>query len=339
MALGDAFTPFARPIFLRCVSIIHTNLEKSMAAVNNPGLEQPDKDFLVTSLDLLSAIIQAQTGDKAMDLVKETQTSFFELLTYCMEDLADEVRQSAYALLGDCAKYVFPLLQSHLQVLFPVLVKQLDLENVVDEDAEGSLAVINNACWSVGEIAIQHGKGMEPFIPELLSKFTEIMSNELVPKGVNENAAIALGRLGLENYEQLAPVLSSFADEFLDAMTLVDASEEKATAFKGFTMVVGQNPQAMEKSLLKFFVAIAKYHDLKLRNPIHQDLHKLFQEVSPLSNHPSCLLASEMLTRLPTIGHKRLQAIDTSISRVCRPDAARGPTGSEDELLGLVCCR
>ncbi|KAL7813439.1 armadillo-type protein [Trichoderma gracile] len=279
LALGQAFTPYAPPIFLRCINIIHANLEQGIMATTDHALDQPDKDFLITSLDLLSAIIQALEDDKSAELVKSSPHPFFELLGFCMEDPTDEVRQSAYALLGDCAKYVFPELQPYVPTILPILLKQLDIDSILDEEIESGFGVINNACWSAGEISMQHLKGMQPWVPELLQRLVEIMSNPGVPKGLVENAAIALGRLGLGNAEQLAPALPKFAGEFLAAMQEVDPTEEKATAFKGFTMVVGQNPQALEKVLLEFFVSIARYQDMNLRNPIKQELHEVFQNV------------------------------------------------------------
>lgn len=279
MAMHDAFAPYAEPIFLRCVNIIHVNLEQSMAYASNPTLEQPDKDFLVTSLDLLSAIIQALDDDKSAALVKSSQQSFFELLGLCMEDPADEVRQSAYALLGDCAKYVYPLLQQYLPTIFPIMLKQLDMDIVLDEEIDSGFGVVNNACWSAGEISMQHKTGMSHWVPELLQRFVEIMTNPRVPKALNENAAMALGRLGLDNSEQLAPALGTFAEEWLNSMEEVEPTEEKATAFKGFSMIVGRNPQAMEKVLLQYFAAIARYRDINLNSPIKQELHDVFQNV------------------------------------------------------------
>lgn len=280
MALNDGFAPYAQPIFRRCINLIHQNLEQSLQAVNNPNFDQPDKDFLVTSLDLLSAIVQALDNEKAAELVNGTQPAFFELLGFCMEDPTDEVRQSAYALLGDCAKYVFPQMQPFLENILPILLRQLDLDNVLDEEIDSGFSVVNNACWSAGEIAMQHGKGMAPHLDELLQRCVEIIANPRVPRAVNENAAIALGRLGLHNAEQMAPHLSTFAEDFLASMDGVEPTDEKATAFHGFTLVVGQNPQAMEKDLVHFFVAIARYKDLKLRNNVTDDLHGVFQNVS-----------------------------------------------------------
>ncbi|KAK5656181.1 hypothetical protein OQA88_4941 [Cercophora sp. LCS_1] len=279
MALGDAFSPFAEPIFGRCVNIIHQNLEASMTARTNPNFDTPDKDFLVTSLDLLSAIIQALGSEKATKLVNNSQPAFFELLSFCLEDPTDEVQQSAYALLGDCARYVFELLKPYLPSIFPILLKRLDLDNILDEEIDNGFSVVNNACWSAGEIAMQYQKAMAPFVPELLQRCVEIITNPRVPKGVNENAAIALGRLGLENHDLLAPHLQTFAEEFLNSMDEVDPSEEKATAFKGFSLTIAQNPQAIEHVLLRFFVAIARYEDLKLRTPVKSELHDVFQNV------------------------------------------------------------
>lgn len=319
MAFGDAFAPYAQPIFRRCVNIIHQNLEQSMAAGRDANFDQPDRDFLVTSLDLLSAIIQALDDNKATELVGDTQPAFFELLGFCMEDPADEVRQSAYALLGDCAKYVFPQLETRLSTLVPILLKQLDLDNILDEEIDAGFSVVNNACWSAGEIAIRYGKGMAPYVGELLQRCVEIITNPRVPKGVNENAAIALGRLGLDNAELMAPHLGTFAEEFLTSMEDVIVTDEKDTAFKGFTNVVAQNPQAMEKVLLQFFKSIAEYSkDMKFPNPLRAELQKAFQDVSIVS---LCSMLNHCYSH-DVLGHQCLPANDSAVQRVPLPAEA-----------------
>lgn len=278
MAMNDAFTPYAPPIFGRCVNIIHQNLKASIAHANNPALDAPNRDFLVTSLDLLSAIVQALDPSISAKLVHESQPAFFELIVLCMEDPSNEVRQSAYAVLGDSAKYVYGQLKPSLPKIFPVLLKQLDFDNILDEEAESGFSVVNNACWSAGEIAIQHKSEMAPYIPDLFRRFVEIVGDLGIPRGVIENAAIALGRLGLSNADLLAPHLANFAEDFLSCMDEVDLTDEKATAFRGFTLIVEKNPMAMEKSLLHFFTAIARYRDMRLRSQNKTDLHEDFQK-------------------------------------------------------------
>ncbi|KJK76983.1 Importin subunit beta-2 [Metarhizium anisopliae BRIP 53293] len=279
LALGPEFAPYAPPIFVRCINIIHMNLEQSLAAASNGALDTPDKDFLITSLDLLSAIIQALGKEKSTELVKTSPQPFFELLTFCMEDPADEVRQSAYAILGDCANYVYPLMQPHLRSILPIAIKQLDLDSMLDDEVGDGFGAYNNTCWSLGEITMQHGKGMAQWVPGLLKHLVEIMCNARVPKSLAENAAIALGRLGIENSELLGPALPTFAEDFLSLMKKIEPTDEKASAFKGFSMIVGQNPQAMEKVLLDYFVAVAQYEDSELQNPLKQELHDVIQHV------------------------------------------------------------
>lgn len=284
-ALGDAFAPFAVHIFARCVRIIHQNLEQYLMAVNNAPVEKPNKDFLVTSLDLLSAIIQALDSSRSGELVSSSQPRFFDLLMFCMEDPSNDVRQSSYALLGDCAVNIFPQLQPFLPALLPVLIQQLDLDNVRDEDIVTGFSVINNACWSCGEIAMNEKEGMAPFVEKLYHHLMSIISNPEIPGSVNENAAIALGRLGVDCSTALAPHLAEFAKTFLQTIEPVDDTDEKGHAFLGFNRTVEKNPQALEDCLLDYFKASAAYSKNNF-NYHHESIGGSFQRVCKINLPP-----------------------------------------------------
>lgn len=62
MACGKGFTDYAGPIFQRSVRIIHDQLIKyqtwQTGSLTNPDLEEPDRTFLIVSLDLLSGLAQ-----------------------------------------------------------------------------------------------------------------------------------------------------------------------------------------------------------------------------------------------------------------------------------------
>ncbi|CAZ80855.1 unnamed protein product [Tuber melanosporum] len=257
-ALGREFAPFAGPIFLRCINIIHQNLELQMAYNNDRALDQPDKDFLVTSLDLLSAVIQALDSTSA-ELVSGTTPPFFQLLTVCMADPSNDVKQSSYALLGDCAIYVFEQLHPFLPNIMDLLIQQLGIQSLSDAESDTGYSVVNNACWSCGEIALKQGSGMAPYVEKLYNRLVKIIQRPEIPSSVTENAAVALGRIGIGSCDELAPHLESFAYPFLDALQKVAETDEKDTALKGFCMVVGRNPEAMESCLVPFFRAIARY--------------------------------------------------------------------------------
>ena len=290
-ALGDTFAPFALPIFARCVRIIHQNLERYLLAVHNEPMDKPDKDFLVTSLDLLSAVIQALEPAKSGELVVSSQPRFFDLLMFCMEDPNNDVRQSSYALLGDCAVNIFPQLHTFLPSLVPILIRQLDLENLRDDDADTGFSVINNACWSCGEIAMKYKQGMAPFVEKIYQSLTSIMNNPQVPTSVSENAVIALGRLGVDCSEPLAPHLADFAEPFLRIIEPVEINDEKGHAFLGLNRTIERNPQAMEACLLEYFKASLAYKKDDFI-PFHQDetIGRSFQRVSE-SWSPLFLLA------------------------------------------------
>jgi transportin-1 len=206
------------------------------------------------------------------------------------QDHNNDVRQSSYALLGDCAIYVFPQLQPYLPEVMELLIEQLNIEELSEIDEDNSFSVINNACWSCGEIALQQGKlprtqdstrsdggspaaGMSPYVERLYISLLEIIQSSKVPTSVTENAAVALGRLGLGSCDELAPHLETFAYPFLDALAKVAETDEKDTALKGFCMVVGRNPEAMESCLVPFFRAIARYKDPSA------ELQELFRQV------------------------------------------------------------
>lgn len=280
-ALGPSFVPFAPALYERCIRVIHTNLEDHINASHNPHLDVPDKDFLVTSLDLLSAIVQALDEDQAVSLVASTKPTIFDLLQYCMEHRENEVRQSAYALLGDCAKCVYPQLRASLPTLLPLLIQQLDLDNMVDELIETGFSVVNNACWSAGEISMQHGKAMEQYAQPLLKRYLDILGNDLVTRSVLENSAIALGRLGLGCAESLAPHLTTISTPFLTTIDTVDFTLEKATATQGFLLVVLANPAAMEQDLAQLFTLIARFRRyLESETSTTQELKQICQHVS-----------------------------------------------------------
>jgi transportin-1 len=259
-ALSDAFAPFAIPIFTRCIRIIHQNLEQYLLAVHNEPMNTPDKDFLVTSLDLLSAIIQALEPAKSEELVGSSQPRFFDLLMFCMEDPSNDVRQSSYALLGDCAVNIFPQLHPFLPPLMAVLIRQLDLENLRDDHADTGFSVINNACWSCGEIAMKYKRGMTPFVEQIYRNLMSIITNPQVPISVSENAVIALGRMGVDNAQVLAPHLGEFAKPFLHIIDPVEINDEKGHAFLGLNRTIETNPEAMEDCLLEYFKASVSYN-------------------------------------------------------------------------------
>jgi uncharacterized membrane protein YgcG len=327
-ALGTALEPFAPPLFSRCIRIIHDNLGQYLAAAASADVEKPEKDFVVTSLDLVSAIIQVLEQPKSGELVLGTQPPFFELLVFCMEDTSMPVRQSAYAVLGDSAIYVPGCVKPYIPALMPIVLRQLDLDAAPDDPAAtgsggsgslsasggsgsgsgngggddgsggggggggngsggiGGFGVLSNACWASGELCAHVPDGMAPYVEQLYERMAGIVLNPDVPQSVHENAAVALGRLGMAVPAKLAPRLTDFAERFLDALERVAWTEEKISAFEGFAKIVALNPQSMEHCLAKYFEAMARYAAaLQTQTAESTRLQPLFRDVGYVLSH------------------------------------------------------
>lgn len=264
-AYGPAFAKYAPEFFARCKKIIYNNLEASVQFANKEIVDEPDKDFLITSIDLISCIIQAIDPQDSCKLIEDKQTPFFGLLCYCLQYYHFEVRQSTYALLGDCAIKVYSDLRPFLPQILPILIKQLDLDSIPDDDRHVGFSVLNNACWSCGEIAVKvtgdETPHIEPYVNGLYKGMFRIIESEEIPESVTENGAMALGRLGSCCAKQMAPHLGEFSQKFLELMDRVELTDEKASALLGFNQIVMKNPQAMEASLLHYFSTIASFGD------------------------------------------------------------------------------
>lgn len=278
MAYGNSFAQFAPPIFDRCIKLIYSNLGQHLAFMAGQSVDQPDKDFIVSALDLLSAIIQAVDAAESSRLINESQPRFYDLLSFCMEDPTDDVRQSAFALLGDCAIMVFGTLEPFLDKLMPLLIRQLDLDLIRDEDSETGFNVLINVCWSAGEIAARAGSKISSHIESMYQGLVEIVKNEECPDGANENAAMALGRMGLAAPDQMAAHLPEMAEPFLASMSKISSTAEKASAFLGFNNLIRRNPKAMEGTLVEYFTAIATFPQ-KTKDGELTELRQSFQQV------------------------------------------------------------
>lgn len=286
-ALGTTFAPYAVPIFRRCLKIIFSNLDESLAAAQNPSLDEPDPDFLVTSLDLLSAIIQALGPSNNSDehnsvkLVRDTQPNMFEMMVFCLENPNADVRQSAYALLGDCAIYIYPALSPWLNKIMPLLVSQLDLAQPASGGEGSPYAVTNNACWSCGEISMRARTAMSPYVETLLQRMYTILVSESVPVSLRENAAIAMGRLANSCAEMLAPHVATFAPLLLRNMKGIQATEEKVQAMQGVAEVARRNPRGLEHCFLELIGQIADISAAQYQ--MDKEEHDAFRKVRTAS--------------------------------------------------------
>ncbi|CAL5402313.1 unnamed protein product [Camellia sinensis] len=266
-ALGTGFSQFAQPVFQRCIDIIHSQYLAKINPVSS-GV-QYDREFIVCSLDLLSGLTEG-LGSGIESLV--TQSSLRDLLLQCCIDDAPDVRQSAFALLGDLARVCPIYLQPRLSEFLDVATKQLNTPKLKE-----TIAVANNACWAIGELAVKVREEISPIVMTLISCLVPILQHaEEFNKSLMENSAITLGRLAWVCPELVSPHMEHFMQAWCIALSMIRDDIEKEEAFRGLCAMVRTNPSGALSSLVFMCKAIASWHEIRsedLHNEVCQVLH------------------------------------------------------------------
>ncbi|GMG98868.1 hypothetical protein Nepgr_000708 [Nepenthes gracilis] len=266
-ALGAGFSQFAQPVFQRCIDIIQTQ-QLAKANPASAGV-QYDKEFIVCALDLLSGLAEG-LGSGIESLV--SQSSLRDLLLQCCMDDASDVRQSAFALLGDLARVCPIHLHPRLSEFLDIAVKQLDNSKLKE-----TISVANNACWAIGELAVKVRQEISPIVMTAVSCLVPILQRaEGLNKSLIENSAITLGRLAWVCPELVSPHMDHFMQPWCNALAMIRDDIEKEDAFRGLCAAVRTNPTGALSCLPFMLNAIASWHEIRsedLHNEVGQVLH------------------------------------------------------------------
>lgn len=251
-AFGSAFAPYAPDVYSRAVNVISEILIMDQNYQNDPTLDAPDKEFVITALEMVNGLSTGLKGELS-SLTMQYQPPLAELLLACFEDSEYDVRQSAFGLLGDLASNNLAVVMPYMETIMQTAIGQMDM-------AYGP-GVCNNAIWSIGEVSLQLGSGVQPYSQELLERFVTILDSDDVISSVSENASIAIGRLGQCVPELVAPHLNVFIEKWCFYAKDVIETDEKDSAYVGLCEAVFLNPEgiASEEHLVSFVDCLASY--------------------------------------------------------------------------------
>lgn len=85
IAIGQGFGAYAQPVFERCVRIVHQSLVEFQTYRSNPAqYDEPDKTFLIVSLDLLSGLTQG-LNSSITQLYSASEPPVLNLLALCLQ--------------------------------------------------------------------------------------------------------------------------------------------------------------------------------------------------------------------------------------------------------------
>uniref|UniRef100_G1SUT0 Transportin 2 n=1 Tax=Oryctolagus cuniculus TaxID=9986 RepID=G1SUT0_RABIT len=279
-ALQNGFLPYCEPVYQRCVTLVQKTLAQAMMYTQHPEqYEAPDKDFMIVALDLLSGLAEG-LGGHVEQLV--ARSNIMTLLFQCMQDSMPEVRQSSFALLGDLTKACFIHVKPCIAEFMPILGTNLNPEFI---------SVCNNATWAIGEICMQMGAEMQPYVQMVLNNLVEIINRPNTPKTLLENTgrltspsaipAITIGRLGYVCPQEVAPMLQQFIRPWCTSLRNIRDNEEKDSAFRGICVMIGVNPGGVVQDFIFFCDAVASWVSPKddLRDMFYKILHGFKDQV------------------------------------------------------------
>uniref|UniRef100_A0A8C1LZQ3 Transportin 1 n=1 Tax=Cyprinus carpio TaxID=7962 RepID=A0A8C1LZQ3_CYPCA len=268
-ALQSGFLPYCEPVYQRCVNLVQKTLAQALHQSQPEFYEAPDKDFMIVALDLLSGLAEG-LGGNIEQLV--ARSNILTLMYQCMQDKMPEVRQSSFALLGDLTKACFQHVKPCIANFMPILGTNLNPELI---------SVCNNATWAIGEISIQMGSEMQPYVPMVLQQLVEIINRPNTPKTLLENTAITIGRLGYVCPQEVAPMLQQFIRPWCTSLRNIRDNEEKDSAFRGICTMITVNPGGVVQDFIFFCDAVASWINPKddLREMFYKILHGFKNQV------------------------------------------------------------
>ena len=189
-----------------------------------------------------------------------------------MQDKAGDVKQSAFALVGDIAKFCPLHLVDLLEHFVPMLVQSVE---------PVSTAASNNACWALGEVTFSMNDRMSPYAPSMLEALLPVLQANRISQNVSDNAAITLGRLANACPDVVAHFLPQILVAWCKALSKVRAQPEKAMAFQGLCFVVSKNPEAALPVFGNLCLAIGSW-GFKAPDELKQIFHELFKNFHQL---------------------------------------------------------
>lgn len=252
-SLGERFSPMAPEVYGRAYRILVHCVEMEKKSQTNPSLVVPEKDFTITSIDLIDGIVQG-LGEKSQNLLfPQGDSTILRIMLECLQDPVHEVRQSVFALLGDIVTYFDSQLLTGSLSQF---LKFIATEILHNDDFEG-LASLINAIWCLG--IISERVDLAEYIIDLSNILLDLFTTTLqdIDMAVLENLAITIGRMGITHPEVFCNgkfAQDSIWGRWCDLMNTVESIEEKSGAYLGFLKIISMSTNQISNNTLQKIV-------------------------------------------------------------------------------------
>lgn len=196
------------------------------------GSELPyDLDFVVASLDLVSAVVDA-LGPAAGALLQPFAAPLVQLVGDCMGCSNVPVKQAVFALVGDLCREAYDIIAPASTHMVPLLIDNL-------YGSYTDLCV--NAVWALGELADRMGPAIAPKVDEAATRIARLLRAHRDPL-LLRNLAITMARLSTYNAAPLALQLEDLAAHWLPPLCQVKFGAERDRAHAACLAVLQSSP-------------------------------------------------------------------------------------------------
>ncbi|KAL6948953.1 hypothetical protein ACO0QE_001433 [Hanseniaspora vineae] len=243
--MGENFFSMAPDVYGRCWRIIVNCLMLEERAQQDPRVEVPEKDLLVSALDLIDGLIQGLGELIGDSLVFNQSSNVLDILVKCLQDPVPEVRQSCFAIMGDLllqypTRLTGYLLKSHDEFF----LKSCMLECKQDEyslDSWGAISSMTNALWVLGLI-VEREKELGAYSIELSNLLLDLYFGNIVQQSIKENVVVCIGKMAIYHPELFANspqfVNTESIFSWLTVASELSDYEEKTATLLGFLKIM-----------------------------------------------------------------------------------------------------
>ena len=224
--------PFAENAFMHLVDIA----DRMRAGAASGAYEKEEADeFIIGALDALSGMIEG-LGAGSESLIR--RSAIREIIVLCISsDSNPDVRQSAFAVIGDIACFSFPHIYISLRDIVNASLAHLEPASVT----HANMGACNNAAWSLGEITLRCSpEDVKEYSLPALERIVPILMAPTggIPRSLLENVAVLLGRIAKVSPEPIALHALVFLGQWCGVLRNIRDGPEKRDAFIGLCIII-----------------------------------------------------------------------------------------------------
>ncbi|KAM9983707.1 hypothetical protein ACTFIY_000421 [Dictyostelium cf. discoideum] len=263
-SIGAGLQNLISLFFNRSIKLIEGSLQshyKYNQDQKGSSSSSSDQDFIVAALDLLQGLSEG-IGTSIESLIPNSNLP--HLLLQCMNLRGSDVLQSSFALLGDMSKFCLIHFKQYIPDYLNILTNNLYPEY---------LSVCNNASWAIGEIAIRMPDEVKPFVVAIRDRLISNINKVNLNRGVLENTAVTIGRLGIVSPADISPFVDKFIQCWCMAIRRKTDDIEKDSAFRGMWLIINNNPNGALRHLVYICDAVASWD--KMQPDLYEAYFKL----------------------------------------------------------------